>query len=84
MFVVMLYIIGWQYNRLNDIKNITKKLHHDINTSLVIAKLAIEGLNDSPVVNDSTPAQYHDLMNILEEGIHQIEKSFKHWDGCIQ
>lgn len=80
---MMLYTIRWQYNRLNYLKNTTKKLYHDINGSLVIVKLVMESLKDSPVVNDNTSIQYHDLINILEEGVHQMEQSFKYWDDRI-
>jgi hypothetical protein len=82
IFLAGIYTIRWQYRRLSQIKYTADKCYHDINSSLVIAKLAIENLKDKSVVD--TQSEHNDLVNILEESIQQIELGFRHWDSCIQ
>ena len=82
IFLAGIYTIQWQYRRLNQIKHTADKCYHDINSSLVIAKLAIENLKDKSVVD--TQSEQNELVNILEESIQQIELGFRYWDSCIQ
>ena len=84
VFVAGACMVQWQHNQLNRIKNRADKLYHDINSSLVITKLSIESLKDCVIKNRNTLSEHGDLINILEEGVSQIELSFRHWDKCIK
>lgn len=84
IFVAGACTIQWQHNRLNHIKNKADKFYHDINSSLVITKLSIESLKDWSTTNKNTPSEHDDLINMLEEGVNQIELSFRHWDSRIK
>lgn len=84
IFVAGACTIQWQYRQLNRFKNKADKFYHDINSSLVITKLTIESLKYLPITNKNTPSERDDLLSILEEGISQIELSFRHWDSRIK
>lgn len=84
IFIAGACTIQWQHKRLNRLKNKADKFYHDINSSLVITKLSIESLKDWSITNKNTPSERDDLINILEEGVSQIELSFRHWDSCIK
>lgn len=84
IFVAGAWTIQWQHKQLSRLKNKADKFYHDINSSLVITKLTIESLKDWSIKNKNTPSAHDDLLNILEEGVSQIELSFRHWDNCIK
>lgn len=84
IFVVGACTIQHQHKQLNRIKKKTDEFYHDMNSSLVITKLTIEGLKDWPITNKNTPLERDNLINILEESVSQIELSFRHWDSCIK
>ena len=81
IFVAGAFKIQCQHKQLRHIKRKSDEFYHDINSSLVITKLTIESLKDWSITNKKTPSEHNNLIHILEEGVNQIELSFRHWDS---
>ncbi len=84
VFLIGAYFFFHQNRKLKTIKNKADDLHHDINSSLVTLKLTIESLKDIPLEgqnNTLTEAPgLVSLISLVEEGVSQIEGSFRHWN----
>lgn len=83
-FLIGIYFVHHQNRKLKIIKNKVDDLHHDINSSLVIIKLTIESLKDIPLESQNnalieSPGLVS-LISLVEEGVSQIEGSFRHWN----
>lgn len=81
VFLTGAYFVFNQNRKLKTIKNKAHDLHHDINSSLVILKLTIESLKDIPIGSTLTEGtSLISLISLIEEGVSQIEGSFRHWN----
>ena len=80
------YALYYNNKKIKNINNKTNVLYHDINGSLVIAKLIMESLRDFSLNQDVRENQHIKkldlslLINNLDEAISQINKSFDHWN----
>ena len=64
--------------KLNAIHLKTEELYHDINSSLVIFKLTLDSLKDLSL--EIHKDNLISLINSLDESVHHMEKSFRHWN----
>ena len=83
VFLAGAYFVFNQNRKLKTIKNKAHDLHHDINSSLVILKLTIDSLKDIPLESQNNTltegTRLISLISLVEEGVSQIEGSFRHW-----
>jgi len=84
LLVFGLHFVFEQTRKLKAIKNRVDDLYHDINSSLVTLKLTIDSLKDISLEDtDYVPIERSSLVslvNLVEEGVSQIESSFRHWN----
>ena len=84
VFLIGTYFVFHQNRKLKSIKNKAHDLYHDINSSIVILKLTIESLKDIPLESQNNAVTEApglvSLISLVEEGVSQIEGSFRHWN----
>lgn len=81
LILFFLVVLGCKLNfthqELKTTQTKNEQLYHDINSSLVIFKLALTSLKECSLEKNTTSMP---LIEALEENIGHMEGSFRHWN----
>lgn len=77
LIILALFYVSYRIFKAMKLKN--DALYHDINSSLIVLKLAVDSFKDFSLEFQGDN-KINSLINVLEEGITQMDESFRTWD----